>query len=102
MSFSFCIRKYYEKDHATFTFEKLLCSNLSESLYITADPLGHIAQAYREHLLEKALYALVTPQSKDSNNQAGEVHQYTQLLADASVMHNDNVGLAPTVKSSKI
>ena len=32
-----------------------------------ADPLGHVTQAFREHLLERALYSLVTPGYENDN-----------------------------------
>jgi len=37
---------------------------------ISADPLAHVTRAFREHLLERALYSLVTP-GYQSNNIVG-------------------------------
>ena len=34
---------------------------------VSVDPLAHVTQAYREQLLEKALYSLVTPGYQNNN-----------------------------------
>ena len=53
---------------------------------ISADPLAQVTQQFREHLLERSLYSLVTPgnRSLDGGSQASEIVLYTQLLTEAS------------------
>ncbi|XP_022108492.1 sterol regulatory element-binding protein 1-like isoform X2 [Acanthaster planci] len=67
-----------------------------ESLYSIAgnptDPLSFVSQAYREHLLEKAVYSLESPTSNpssrkakaESDPQCSETLQYLQLLSECS------------------
>ena len=54
ISTNFCSKKYY-----------ILSLNSFDDIFVLnffpADPLAHIMQAFREHLLEKALYSLLTP-----------------------------------------
>jgi len=60
-----------------------------------SDPLAHIMQAFREHLLEKALYSLLTPgyenedvlgprRGADGGTSTAEALQYVQLLMECS------------------
>ncbi|XP_041360280.1 sterol regulatory element-binding protein 1-like isoform X2 [Gigantopelta aegis] len=52
------------------------------------DPLASVTQAFREHLLEQALYSLVSPRHPDrSKSSFAETVLYTQLLTDCSRYH---------------
>lgn len=53
-------------------------------LIISADPLACVSQAFREHLLEQALYSLLAPTDCIKNNKKKESMQYTQLLTESS------------------
>ncbi|PWA19306.1 hypothetical protein CCH79_00014613 [Gambusia affinis] len=63
-----------------------------ESIYSqagnTVDPLAQVTQAFREHLLEKALYCVAQPHGEKSPNQAdgeyADALEYLQLLISAS------------------
>ncbi|XP_060749269.1 sterol regulatory element-binding protein 1 isoform X4 [Tachysurus vachellii] len=67
-------------------------STPKESIYSqagnTVDPLAQVTQAFREHLLEKALYCVAQPRGdKSSNEGQGEYSdalEYLQLLNSAS------------------
>ncbi|OWF55632.1 sterol regulatory element-binding protein 1-like [Mizuhopecten yessoensis] len=61
-----------------------------------ADPLEHVTQAFREFLLEKALYSLLTPepQKQSGPSQSAEVLLYTQLLSDCASLQTTTVGLS--------
>jgi len=48
--------------------ESFIVKNLHSAwLFSSVDPLAHVTQAYREQLLEKALYSLVTPGYQNNN-----------------------------------
>ncbi|XP_034045740.1 LOW QUALITY PROTEIN: sterol regulatory element-binding protein 1 [Thalassophryne amazonica] len=63
-----------------------------ESIYSqagnTVDPLAQVTQAFREHLLEKALYCVAQPREEKSPNQGereyADALEYLQLLISAS------------------
>lgn len=67
-------------------------STPKESIYSqagnTVDPLAQVTQAFREHLLEKALYCVAQPHGEKSPNQAegeyADALEYLQLLISAS------------------
>ncbi|XP_069129504.1 sterol regulatory element-binding protein 1-like isoform X2 [Argopecten irradians] len=61
-----------------------------------ADPLEHVTQAFREFLLEKSLYSLLTPepQKQSGPSQSAEVLQFTQLLSDCATLQTTKTGLA--------
>ncbi|XP_007557456.1 sterol regulatory element-binding protein 1 [Poecilia formosa] len=67
-------------------------STPKESIYSqagnTVDPLAQLTQAFREHLLEKALYCVAQPHGEKSPNQAdgeyADALEYLQLLISAS------------------
>nr|AHB60716.1 sterol regulatory element-binding protein [Mimachlamys nobilis] len=61
-----------------------------------ADPLEHVTQAFREFLLEKALFSLLTPepQKQSGPSQSAEVLLYTQLLSDCASLQQTTVGLS--------
>lgn len=52
----------------------------------SANPLEHVTQAFREFLVERALYCLLMPEKRLPGNmtQESEVLLYTQLLAEAA------------------
>jgi len=56
----------------------------------TADPMAFVSQAFREHLLEKALYSLIIPESNNSTSiakpgsQSSDALQYLQLLGECA------------------
>ncbi|XP_061568269.1 sterol regulatory element-binding protein 1 [Cololabis saira] len=67
-------------------------STPKESIYSqagnTVDPLAQVTQAFREHLLEKALYCVAQPQGEKSPSQGkgeyADALEYLQLLISAS------------------
>ncbi|XP_029293890.1 sterol regulatory element-binding protein 1 isoform X2 [Cottoperca gobio] len=67
-------------------------STPKESIYSqagnTVDPLAQVTQAFREHLLEKALYCVAQPHGEKSPSQGegeyADALQYLQLLISAS------------------
>ncbi|XP_015242997.1 PREDICTED: sterol regulatory element-binding protein 1 [Cyprinodon variegatus] len=67
-------------------------STPKESIYSqagnTVDPLAQVTQAFREHLLEKALYCVAQPHGEKGPNQAegeyADALEYLQLLISAS------------------
>ncbi|XP_060074168.1 sterol regulatory element-binding protein 1-like [Ylistrum balloti] len=61
-----------------------------------ADPLEHVTQAFREFLLEKSLYSLLTPepQKQSGPSQSAEVLLFTQLLSDCATFQKTKVGLS--------
>ncbi|XP_049924636.1 sterol regulatory element-binding protein 1 [Epinephelus moara] len=67
-------------------------STPKESIYSqagnTVDPLAQVTQAFREHLLEKALYCVAQPHEGKSSNQGegeyADALEYLQLLISAS------------------
>ncbi|CAB1448095.1 unnamed protein product [Pleuronectes platessa] len=67
-------------------------STPKESIYSqagnTVDPLAQVTQAFREHLLEKALYCVAQPHGETSPSQGegeyADALQYLQLLISAS------------------
>ncbi|KAI3359884.1 hypothetical protein L3Q82_014240 [Scortum barcoo] len=67
-------------------------STPKESIYSqagnTVDPLAQVTQAFREHLLEKALYCVAQPCGETSTNQGegeyADALEYLQLLISAS------------------
>ncbi|KAM3863614.1 sterol regulatory element-binding protein 1 [Diretmus argenteus] len=67
-------------------------STPKESIYSqagnTVDPLAQVTQAFREHLLEKALYCVVQPQEEKTPSQGegeyADALEYLQLLTSAS------------------
>uniref|UniRef100_A0A3P8WHT0 Sterol regulatory element-binding protein 1 n=1 Tax=Cynoglossus semilaevis TaxID=244447 RepID=A0A3P8WHT0_CYNSE len=67
-------------------------STPKESIYSqagnTVDPLAQVTQAFREHLLEKALYCVAQPRGEKSATQAdgeySDALEYLQLLISAS------------------
>lgn len=73
-----------------------------------ADPLSHVTQAFREHLLEKALYSLLTPgyesdednHMKETSTCTAETLQYTQLLLDCSNAASVGNGVSFAIGSS--
>ncbi|KAK3100385.1 hypothetical protein FSP39_019112 [Pinctada imbricata] len=74
-----------------------------DSLFTTignpADPLEHVAQMYRDHLLEKGMFSLVTPEKRKpaGPSQAAEVLLYTQLLSDsASTTKTSHSNMSPS------
>uniref|UniRef100_A0A8C7UKV6 Sterol regulatory element-binding protein 1 n=1 Tax=Oncorhynchus mykiss TaxID=8022 RepID=A0A8C7UKV6_ONCMY len=54
----------------------------------TVDPLAQVTQAFREHLLEKALYCVAQPQGEktpsDGEGEYADALEYLQLLTSAS------------------
>uniref|UniRef100_A0AAZ3R9T5 Sterol regulatory element-binding protein 1 n=1 Tax=Oncorhynchus tshawytscha TaxID=74940 RepID=A0AAZ3R9T5_ONCTS len=54
----------------------------------TVDPLAQVTQAFREHLLEKALYCVAQPRGEkipsDGEGEYADALEYLQLLASAS------------------
>ena len=66
-------------------------------LCVSADPLEHVGQMYRENLLDKALFLLMTPEKRklDGPSQTAEVLLYTQLLADSAAMKTKHVSISP-------
>ncbi|XP_026987083.1 sterol regulatory element-binding protein 1 isoform X4 [Sagmatias obliquidens] len=69
-----------------------VCSALRHSLYSVAgdpvDPLAHVAQLFREHLLERALHCLAQPSpgpgSADGDREFSDALGYLQLLNSCS------------------
>ncbi|XP_068574392.1 sterol regulatory element-binding protein 1 isoform X2 [Cebidichthys violaceus] len=67
-------------------------STPKESIYSqagnTVDPLAQVTQAFREHLLEKALYCVAQPHEEKSSSQGegeyADALEYLQLLISAS------------------
>uniref|UniRef100_A0A4W6EWC2 Sterol regulatory element-binding protein 1 n=1 Tax=Lates calcarifer TaxID=8187 RepID=A0A4W6EWC2_LATCA len=67
-------------------------STPKESIYSqagnTVDPLAQVTQAFREHLLEKALYCVAQPHGEKSSSQGegeyADALEYLQLLISAS------------------
>lgn len=67
-------------------------STPKESIYSqagnTVDPLAQVTQAFREHLLEKALYCVAQPRGEktpsDGDGEYADALQYLQLLTSAS------------------
>ena len=59
--------------------------------FSSVDPLAHVMQAYREQLLEKALYSLVTPGYQNNNivgpnkGYDGYVHCRLHVISDIFV-----------------
>ena len=56
-------KKWWERlKKSWYTWRRLKIQILcNDELYFAADPLAHVTRAFREHLLEKALYSLLTP-----------------------------------------
>lgn len=69
-----------------FAFQKSLF--FLQLLYVTADPLAQVTQQFREHLLERSVYSLITPGNRnlEGGSHASEVILYTQLLTEASCL----------------
>ncbi|XP_071951567.1 sterol regulatory element-binding protein 1-like [Antedon mediterranea] len=93
---------FHPAGHSFFVSGNWNCETIVESMFTTtgncADPLSHISRAFRENLLDKALYTLVAPTQKQTNrntavtsntdgiaqNQCSDVCQYLQLLSECS------------------
>lgn len=69
--------------------------SIDVSLLISAaDPLEHVAQMFREYMLEKSLFSLVNPaKNKEGPSQSAEVLLYTQLLTDSATSTTKSVSL---------
>lgn len=80
-----------------YSFKKNIQGNhsINISLLISAaDPLEHVAQMFREYMLEKALFSLVNPaKNKEGPSQLAEVLLYTQLLTDSATSTTKSVSL---------
>ncbi|XP_033742232.1 sterol regulatory element-binding protein 1-like [Pecten maximus] len=61
-----------------------------------ADPLEHVTQSFREFLLEKSLYSLLTPepQKQSGPSQSAEVLLFTQLLSDCATLQTTKAGFS--------
>lgn len=69
-------------------------NSLFTTLGCEADPLEHVAQMFREYMLEKALFSLVNPaKNKEGPSQSAEVLLYTQLLTDSATSTTKSVSL---------
>ncbi|XP_078602754.1 sterol regulatory element-binding protein 1-like [Branchiostoma floridae x Branchiostoma japonicum] len=80
------------------------------------DPLSHLSQAFREHMLEKALYSLVTPSNTNNNNpsittadsedkpvsctQLTDTQEYLQLLNECADSAGSSKNVTFTISSS--
>ncbi|XP_062603205.1 sterol regulatory element-binding protein 1-like [Saccostrea cucullata] len=70
-------------------------NSLFTTLGCEADPLEHVAQMFREYMLEKALFSLINPtRSKEGPTQSAEVLLYTQLLTDSATSTTKSVNLS--------
>lgn len=79
-----------------FSFKKCKKTHsIDVSLLISAaDPLEHVAQMFREYMLEKSLFSLVNPaKNKEGPSQSAEVLLYTQLLTDSATSTTKSVSL---------
>ena len=71
-----------------------MCSSNFSSVFLIADPLEHVAQMFREYMLEKALFSLVNPaKNKEGPTQSAEVLLNTQLLTDSATSTTKSVNL---------
>jgi hypothetical protein len=77
---------------------KLGIQDASNGIFLidfAANPLEHVAQMFREYMLEKALFSLVSPaRSKEGPTQSAEVSLYTQLLSDSAASTTKPVSLS--------
>lgn len=60
-------------------------NSIFSSCGIEADPLARVTQAFREHLLEQALYSLVTPEGPPPHRPV-QALQFAQLLSECSCL----------------
>ncbi|XP_012940196.2 sterol regulatory element-binding protein 1 [Aplysia californica] len=60
-------------------------NSIFSSCGIEVDPLARVTQAFREHLLEQALFSLVSPQGPSQHKQ-GQALQFAQLLSECSCL----------------
>jgi hypothetical protein len=67
--------------------------------HIAVDPLAKVTQAFREHLLEKSMYSLVSPRNPFVKSKSADVMQYTQLLIECSCISTNNPISAPSAFS---
>ncbi|KAH9496042.1 Sterol regulatory element-binding protein 1 [Bulinus truncatus] len=60
------------------------------------DPLARVTQAFREHLLEQAMFSLVSPNDPTKKKQS-EPLLYAQLLSECSCLSTGSQGAAPEI-----
>ncbi|XP_033098326.1 sterol regulatory element-binding protein 1-like isoform X2 [Anneissia japonica] len=93
---------FHPAGHRFFVSGDWNCDTIADNMFTTtgncADPLSHVSRAFREYLLDKALYSLVAPTQKQANrnaalasntdgvaqNQCSDICQYLQLLSECS------------------
>ncbi|CAL1543442.1 unnamed protein product [Lymnaea stagnalis] len=59
------------------------------------DPLARVTQAFREHLLEQALFTLVSPKDPSKKGKLGEPLLYAQLLSECSCLSSGTQSTHP-------
>nr|KAG5698523.1 hypothetical protein BaRGS_023226 [Batillaria attramentaria] len=60
------------------------------------DPLAKVTQAFREHLLERSMFSLVSPQDQFGKIKPADAMQYTQLLLECSCMSGNGTPSTPS------
>ncbi|KAL8615034.1 hypothetical protein ACOMHN_057938 [Nucella lapillus] len=79
----------HSEGHSFFAHSKPLCASSASILSSSGskvDPLAEVTQAFREHLLEKSLLTLSSPQDPFVKSQPLDVMEYTHMLMECSAV----------------
>ncbi|XP_025084954.1 sterol regulatory element-binding protein 1-like isoform X2 [Pomacea canaliculata] len=74
---------FFLQDQPLFTTSTSVLSSSGSK----ADPLANVTQAFREYLLEKSLFTLLSPRDPFGRNTCAGTMQYAQLLIQCSCMN---------------
>ncbi|KAL8576347.1 hypothetical protein ACOMHN_048914 [Nucella lapillus] len=96
----------HPEGHSFFVRSKPLDTSSPSILSTTnskVDPLARVTQAFREHLLEKSMFSLVSPQAPYGKPKPSEAMQFCQMLQECTCLSGNTTSTATplnTISSS--